>query len=111
MNIDIINTQVAMQTGLPEAQVKLINSFYWRKIYEHLYSYDPQPLNIENICVLYPNKHLVKKFLLTHIGYLRNADHNKRYIEGSVKHQGYITRIKNLIAAAWQIRKTNKFTN
>lgn len=111
MNIDIVNKQVANDLGIAENKVKLINSFYWRSIYEHLYSYSSSPVNIEQICVLYPNKYLIKKAIYMYIFKLKNLRNSKKFKEDSPKKQSYEEIYKATLRKFLKLRKDNKFTN
>lgn len=111
MNIDIINSQVSKNLNHKIEDVKLVNSFYWRQIYNHLYSYDPDPINIENICVLYPNKYSVKNVIQKSLRIIHNTRISTRYKEGSVKKNNYLADMTNILRKALNIRKQNKFYN
>lgn len=111
MNIDIVNKQVAKKLEIKEADVKLINNFYWGSIKEHLYNYDPQPLNIDGICVLHPEKKLVKKAILKYIHRIRTIRKSKKFRSGSAKSKAYIERYKLYVKDFYNLRKYHKFTN
>jgi hypothetical protein len=109
MNIDIVNKQVSKKLGLKEKDVTLVNYFFWNKIYEHLYMYNPNPVNIKNVCVLYPDKYLLKHETLKIIKSLRFL--KKRKIESLLLKNGFIETKKKLLRHALSIRKANKYTN
>lgn len=111
MNIDIVNKQVADKLKIKESKIKLINQYYWRQVYRHLYDFNPLPVNIENVCVLFPNKQLVKKSINFYIRKLRYIRKSRKFIHGSKKHLTYIERYTTLLRGFLKIRKQNKFTN
>lgn len=111
MNIEIVNKQVSKNLNIDEKKVALINKFYWSRIKEHIYSYNPNPVNIENICVLYPAPWLVKKSILYYINLIRKIKKSKRFAENSLKREGYINNYKEYVRNFLKLRKQNKFTN
>lgn len=111
MNIDIVNKQVAKKLNIKEADVKLINNFYWGGIKQHLYDYNPQPLNIDSICVIHPEKKLVKKAILKYIQRVRRIRNSKKFKAGSAKSTLYIETYKKYIKNFYNLRKYHKFTN
>ena len=111
MNIDIVNKHVADKKGMKETKVRLINQFYWRQVYNHLYSFNSQPVNIENVCVLYPNKYMIKKAIRLYIRKIRNVQTGGKFKEGSVKQLDYLEKYKTTLRGYLKLRKENKFTN
>lgn len=111
MNIDIINKQIANKLQLKEADVTLINKFYWAQVKQHFYNYDPQPLTIDGICVFHPNKKMLKKAILKYIGRIRRIRNSKKFKAGSVRLQSYIEAYKAYIASFYKMRKHHKYTN
>lgn len=111
MNIDIVNKQVSEKLGVSEKKVAIINKFYWRSIYDHLYSYDPRPLNIENVCVLYTDKYLIKKQILLYIRRIRNIQHSVKFKVYSPLRITYIDSYKEMLRKLWALRKKQKYTN
>lgn len=111
MTIDYINKKIAAKTGISEKEVAAVNKFYWNKVKEHIYEYNPNPVNINNLCVIYPNKHHVKRHLLKSIDMLRYFDNNKRYKKGSPAYKRRKDYLVKRIRALLKIRKENKFTN
>lgn len=111
MNIDIVNKQVANKLGIRESQVALVNKFYWQHIKDHIYSYNNLPINIQNICVLYPTAYHTKKQLLYYIYGLRKLRTSKRYKPDSAMRASRIELFKGYIRKIWQIRKQNQWTN
>lgn len=111
MNIDIVNKQVADKLKLKESKVRLINQFYWQQIYQHLYSYDPLPVNIENVCVFYPHKKRIKETILLYVKKLRKIKTSKKFRPNSPTHQKYILLYTTYLKHFWALRKYHKFTN
>jgi len=111
VNIDVINTQVAKQLGLKEAQVKLINQYYWRRVYDHLYTYNENPVNIENVCVLYPQKYFIKNNIEKFIKKLRKLKRSKKFKKDSPKYLDFKKSSENHLRGFLRIRKALKFTN
>ena len=111
MNIDIINKQVSNNLKIKETKVKLVNSFYWSCIYRHLYDYNSSPLNIDYICVLYPDKYLLKKVIKLYINKIRFIRTSPKFRSGSVKQTNYIKTYSNALKWFLKLRKENKFTN
>lgn len=111
MNIDIVNKQISKKLNLPEKQVALINKFFWRKVYDHITTYSPTPVNIENVCVIYPDKWSVKKSIKTTIYRIRNTKVSKRFKEGSFKKQDYLSKYNRILKKILSIRKANKWVN
>lgn len=111
MNIDVVNKQVANKLNIKEADVRLINKFYWQQVRQHIYNYDPQPLTLTNICVIHPNKKLIKKAILKYIGRIRRIRNSKKFKAGSVRLQTYIERYNGYIRNFYKMRKYHKFTN
>lgn len=111
MNIDIVNKQVANKLQIKEADVALINKFYWGQIKKHIYSYDPQPLTIDSICVFHPNKKMLKKAILKYIGRIRRIRNSKKFKAESVRLQNYIEVYNGYVRNFYKMRKYHKFTN
>lgn len=111
MNIDIVNKQIAQQLQVKEADVRLINAFYWGQVKQHLYNYDPQPLTIDGVCVFHPCKKKLKKAILKYIQRIRRIRNSKKFKAGSVTSQVYIQRYKDYISKLYKIRKHHKYTN
>lgn len=111
MNIDIINRQVADKLAIKESKVRLINTFFWQNVKQHLYDYNSKPVNIENVCVLYPDKYKVKKEIYKYIGKLKALKYTKKFKPGSIKHQSIIDQYNKMLRGFLKIRKENKFTN
>lgn len=111
MNIDIVNKQVAEKLGIKEKKVQQINAFFWRNVADHIYGYNPQPVNIENICVLYPNKYKIKKEIYKYINKLRAIKSSRKFREGSPKFLSYVEQYSKMLRGFLKLRKENKFTN
>lgn len=111
MNIDIVNKLVAQKNGLKETKVRLVNQFFWRQVYNHLYSFDSQPINIENVCVLYPDKYLIKKAIKLYIRKIRNVHDGSKFNFGSPKQLLYLDSYRAVLRGYLKLRKENKFTN
>lgn len=111
MNIDIINKQVAAELNLPLKDVTLINKYYWQRIRQHVYSYNPRPLNIMNVCVLFHTKQLNKKAIKLTIKKLRSILKSRRFKEGSPKRLAYAENYRKQLRHLLAIRKYNKYTN
>lgn len=111
MNIDIVNKQVSNKLGIDEKKVALVNKFYWSRIKEHIHSCNPDPVNIESICVLYPDKYLVKKAILYYVTKIRIIKTSKKFRPDSEKQIEHIKSYTGNIKKFWAIRKTKKFIN
>lgn len=111
MNIDIVNKQVSTKLGILEKKVELVNKFYWRSIYDHLYSYDPRPLNIENVCVFNVDKYYLKKNINIYIRRIRRIRHSVKFKEYSNLRPVYIESYNIMISKLWKLRKQKKYTN
>lgn len=111
MNIDVVNKQVSKQLSLEEKKVALINAFYWQRIKQHIFDYNPTPINIENLCVIYPDKWLVHNAIKRYIYKLRNLHKSPRFTIGSIKHKSYIENNNKVLRGLLKLRKDNKFTN
>lgn len=111
MNIDIVNKQVGKRLNIDEKNIALVNKYYWSKVKAHIYSYDSKPVNIENVCVLYPAPWLVKKSILYYLNMIRKTRESKRFAEHSLKREGYIKKYEEYVRNFLSIRKANKFTN
>lgn len=109
MNIDIVNKQVAVKFNMRESEVAQINKFFWQQIREHLYSYTPLPVNIPNVCVLYPTAYHTRKQILFYIAAIRKLIVSRRYKPDSIIRQQRIETYKQTIRKIWAIRKQNKF--
>lgn len=107
MNIDIINTQIVNDTGLSVEQVESVNKFYWRKVRDHIYDYNPQPLNIDYVCVLMPHKKLVKHHLKEAINKLRYLKKNSDFNLREERMHTHSIFVNNLL----KMRKYHKQTN
>ena len=111
MNIDIVNKQVSKKLGMAEKTVASINQFYWNKVREHIYSYSPQPVNVENLFVLHPDKYLLKHAINNIIVILRKTMVSPKYKDNSVKREALLEGHKKALRNFLKIRKINKFTN
>lgn len=111
MNIDIVNRQVSEKLGVPEKKVALLNKFYWRSVYDHLYSYDQRPLNVENVCVFYVDKRSLKKQILLYIKRIRTIRHSVKFKVYSKLRPIYIEGYKDMIRKLWRLRKEKQYTN
>lgn len=111
MNIDIVNKQVSKKLGANERKVTLTNKFYWRKVYDHLYGYDDRPITIENVCVFYQDKYLIKKQIKKYVSRIRATIISKKFAPISPKREGYIESYKKNLRELWRLRKLNKYTN
>lgn len=111
MNIDIVNKQVGERLKIPEKKVALVNKFYWRQVYDHLYAYDDRPLNIDHICVLYNDKWLIKKYIKYYIKKIRRTIESQKFKYNSPLRGEYIGAYKLVIKELWRLRKLHKFTN
>lgn len=111
MNIDIVNKQISKTLNLSEKKVALINKFYWRNIYDHLYDYNEQPLNIDHICVLYNDKYLLKKAIRLYIKKIRFTKVSRKFKPDSNVRLAHIENYKKVLRELWRLRKAHKFTN
>lgn len=111
MNIDIVNKVVADKNNVKVDRVELINKFYWKKIKNHLYEFDPQPLNIEYVCVIYPNKYYLKKEILKTIAQIRGIRVSPKFKDSSIKKESYIANLEHYLKGLLSIRKYHKYTN
>lgn len=111
MNIDVVNKQVSEECGIKEKDVALINAFFWQRIRKHIQSYNPQPINIENLFVIYPDQWLLKGAIRQYIGRLRSLGTTKKFIIGSVKHTNYTENLRIVLRNFLKLRKHYKFTN
>jgi hypothetical protein len=111
MNIDVINKQVSKDLSIDEKKVALINTFYWQKIKTHIYDYNPTPLNIENLFVLYPDKWLLKKYIYMYVRKTRAIKNSTKFKIGSVKHLSYIENYSKILRHYLKLRKHYKYTN
>jgi hypothetical protein len=111
MNIDLVNKEVSKKLSIKEKHVSLVNSFYWRSIYEHIYRYDERPINIQGVCVLYITEWTVKKRLVELISKIRRIKKSTRYKENSFKKSDIIRKYNETLKKVWDIRKKNKYTN
>ena len=111
MNIEVVNRQISKDLKIAESKVTIVNKYYWQKVYNHLYSYDPQPINIENVCVIHPEQWLLKKNIYLYINRLRALKVNKRFKEGSVMRESYIEKNKQVLRNYLKLRKHYKYTN
>ena len=111
MNIDIVNKQVSVNTGIKESDVAQVNKFFWRHVYEHIYSYNSLPVNIPNVCVIYPNAYYNKQQINRYIQAIRKLRFNKRYKENSQMRISAIEEIKTKLRKVLSIRKNNKWVN
>lgn len=111
MNIEIVNKQVADTLNLKEKDIELVNKFYWQRIKQHIYSYDPRPINIMNVCVLYPTAYLNKKQIKLFIKRIRYTLTSKRFKPESKVREAYLENYKKVLRKLLAIRKYNKFVN
>lgn len=111
MNIDIVNKQVSLKLGVKEDDVAMVNKFFWKKAKEHIGSYNSNPFNIQNVCVIYPDKYKVKGQIIAHIAMIRNIMVSKKYSENSGNRDAAIGRLKVELKRIWDIRKKYKWTN
>lgn len=111
MNIDIVNKQVSAKLNIKESTVALINGYYWSRVKKHIYDYDPRPVNIENVCVLYPNKYRLKGCIYEYIERLRKLKKGEKYIIGSEKFLDVLEDYKFILRKYLNLRKYYKFTN
>ena len=111
MNIDIVNRQVSNKLKIKESKVALVNKFYWRSIYDYFYSYNEKPLNIDNICVFYDDKWLVKKYIKYLINKIRKTKVSPKFRENSPIREKYIERYKEILKSLWALRKIHKYIN
>lgn len=111
MNLDIINRQTSQKLGIDEKKVEQVNTFFWRTIRDTLYTYTEKPVNITNICVLYPTNKLVKKRIHELIKIIRIIKKSKKFKPDSVRKELILQSYKIMLANVWKIRKANKYTN
>lgn len=111
MNIEIVNKQVSEKCGIQERKVELVNKFYWRSIYDHLYSYDPRPINIENVCVLHVERWRLKKAILLYVKKIRNTLASTKFKVDSPKRIVYLERYRSLLGKLWRLRKQKEYIN
>lgn len=111
MNIEIVNKQIATKLNMPERDVEQINKFYWQRVKQHIYDYNPAPLNISNVCVLYPTAKLNKKMIQLIIKKIRYTRISKRFSPTSNIRLMYIDNYNKVLRKLLAIRKHHKFTN
>ena len=111
MNIDIVNNQVANKLKIKESEVAAINKFFWQKVYHHFYDYNSQPINIPNVCVIYPTAYHTKKQILYYVDGIRRLQYNKRYKPNSQMRLNRIEQFKDNLRKVWRIRKQNQWIN
>ena len=111
MNIDIVNKMVSNKLKVNETVVAKIHLHYWKSIKEHIYSYNPQPINIANICVLHASKILVKNAILKQIYKIRAIKKSQRYSEDSALRDAALAKYYKDLRKFIAMRKTNKYTN
>lgn len=111
MNIDIVNKELSNKLGIKESKIALVNKFYWDKVKKHISSYSDQPINISKVCVIYPDKYLLKKRIFRMIKIIRCIKKSKRFTENSDKQIEYIENSKVILRKYLKIRKDCKFTN
>lgn len=111
MNIDIVNRQVSKQHNINERKVAQVNKFYWRHIYDYFYGYDTRALSIENICLFYNDKKLIKKTILLYIKRIRNVRMSVKFKISSPSRLMYIRAYQEIIKKLWNVRKQCKYTN
>lgn len=111
MNIDIVNRQLSNEFDIAEKEVARITNFYWQNIKQHIYSYNPTPINVPNLFVLYPDKYLLKHVIREYILKIRKVQSSKVFIKDSIKQLSTIEKYKKVLRKFLQIRKSNKFTN
>lgn len=111
MNIDVVNAKVAQKLNIPIEKVKLVNEFYWKKIYKHFYSFDPRPLDISNVCVFYCNKYYLKKYINIYIRSIRKVKNSPKFRDDSPKKISYLNRQWEVLKGFLKIRKYHKYTN
>lgn len=112
MNIDIVNQHISEKLNIPLKDVKAINQFYWQSIRNHIYKYNPSPLNISNICVFYVAPRPLKKEIIRIIKNLRKIKASKRYrVVNSTKREDYLAYYNKALRGMLSVRKYYKFTN
>lgn len=111
MNIDIINKEVSNSLDIKERKVKLVNDFYWGKIYDHIASYNEDPINIFGICTIHPDKYLVRRCINKSIIILRKLLKSNKYKPDSELRAKYVSDLQNSIRKYLSLRKKCKFTN
>lgn len=111
MNIDIANKDVSKKLGINEKKVAKVTDFYWSLNLEHIYKYNPQPLNIENICVLYPDQWLLKNYINKTINTIRKIRKGFKYNVNSPKYNSIMEHYYNVLRNYLKIRKHYKYTN
>lgn len=111
MNIEIVNKQVANKLQMKESDVSLINKFFWSHVKDAVYTYTPNPININNVCVIYPTAYHTKKQLYYYINGIRKLRRSNRYKPDSAMRIKRIEEFKTYIRKIWAIRKQNQWTN
>jgi hypothetical protein len=111
VNIEIVNKQVSIKTGIRETDVTAVNKFFWQNIRKHIYDYNSRPVNIPNVCVIYPNAYYNKQQIYGHIRAIRKMRYNKRYKQDSPRRMQKIEEIKTELRKVLNIRKENKWVN
>lgn len=110
MNIELVNAYIAKQLQIKEADVELVNKFYWNKIHEHFYSYNPRPINVDHLCTFSINKYRLKDRIKYYINCIRKIVRGGTNIKEENKQQVIDSNNKQ-IKALWAIRKHHKYTN
>lgn len=111
MNIEVINKQVSKDLSIEEKKVALVNNFYWGRIKAHIQNYEPEPINIENLFVIYPDKWLLKKYIYMYINKIRGMRNSGKFNVGSQKYGNYIENYKKVLRQFLKLRKIHKYTN
>lgn len=111
MNIDIVNKIVSNKLGISTEKVSLVNKYYWDCIKNHFYDFNPNPVNVDHVCVFYPNKYHLKAQILDTIRLIRRLDEGKKYSYQSHNKKIYRESLEKVLRGLLNIRKQNKFTN
>lgn len=111
MNIDIVNKDVSKKLNIDEKEIEAVNKFYWRKVYDHFYSYNPNPINIIDLCVFYPDKYIIKNRILDIIKRIRIVRDSPKYKKISAIRDRTLDAYYKELNGLLKIRHHNKYTN
>jgi hypothetical protein len=105
MNIDVVNGKVARELKMDERMVKKVNEFYWNNIKAHLKRYDPSPISVEGVCVIYPSGKWNRNELDWCIKELRRLKGKERIRKEDTLLEYY----KGVFRQLWKLRKHYKY--
>lgn len=96
---------------MSEKDVTLVNYFFWNSCASHFKSYNPEPLNIQNICVFYHNRYMLKRAILKYVMRLKKLKRCKYFNNGSIKKKNISDSYIKVLRLFLKIRKHHKYIN